>query len=48
MKIVEKYMKETEDIFKHLKDDDKWIAYNLFGLMYFNDFIKKFAKFYPE
>ncbi len=48
MKMVEKYMKETEDIVKHLKDDDKWLAYNLLGLMYFNDFIKNFAKFYPR
>ena len=47
-KIVEKYMKETEDIVKQLKDDDKWLAYNLLGLMYFNDFIKNFAKFYPR
>lgn len=47
-KIVEKSMKETEDIVKQLKDDDKWLAYNLLGLMYFNDFIKNFAKFYPR
>lgn len=48
MKIVEKYMKETEDIVKHLTDDDKWLAYNLLGLMYFKDFIKNFAKHYTN
>ncbi len=48
MRMVEKYMKETEDVVKHLTDDDKWLAYNLLGLMYFNDFIKNFAKFYPK
>lgn len=48
MKIVEKYMKETEDMTKHLNDNDKWLAYNLLGTMYFNDFIKNFAGFYPK
>lgn len=48
MKIVEKYMKETEDMAKHLNDNDKWLAYNLLGTMYFNDFIKNFAGFYPR
>lgn len=48
MKMVEKYMKETEDMAKHLNDNDKWLAYNLLGTMYFNDFIEKFAGFYPK
>lgn len=48
MKMVEKYMKETEDMAKHLNDNDKWLAYNLLGTMYFNDFIKNFAGFYPR
>ena len=48
MKIVEKYMKETEDMAKHLNDSDKWLAYNLLGTMYFNNFIENFAGFYPK
>lgn len=35
MKIVEKYMKETEDVVKHLKEDDKWLAYNFLGMKLF-------------
>jgi hypothetical protein len=48
MKMVQKYMKETEELVRYLNDKDRWLAYNLLGLKYFNNFVDKLGKFYPK